>query len=121
MPSARQESGREAETLVATDLVGRGFELLARNLRTPFAEVDLILRTPQGECILVEVKARSPHAWLDGEDLLEARQRQRLLRAALWVGQREGQGDPCRLDLALVDLIGGRPIAWRMIEDIRFD
>ncbi|MGB0952166.1 MAG: YraN family protein [Planctomycetota bacterium] len=121
MPSSRQQSGRCAEAYVAEELGRAGWELLAKNLRTPYAEVDLVLREPRGAYVLVEVKARGTGAWLSGEDQLGAKQRLRLLRAALWIGQQAGQQEPCRLDLALVDLIGGFPVSWRRIEDIGID
>lgn len=121
MPSSRQQSGRSAEAYVARELVEDGWELLAQNLRTPCAEIDLVLRDPDGLWVLVEVKARGSGAWLSGEDHLGAKQRLRLLRAAEWLSRHAGQAAICRLDLALVDLIGGFPVAWRRIEDIGLD
>lgn len=118
MPSPRQRTGQAAERHVAAALEQCGWQVLARNLRTPVAEVDLVLRDPEDQVVLIEVKARGPGDWLSGEDHLGAAQRKRLLRAALWIAAKFGQADPCRLDLVLVDLIGGFPVDWRRIEDI---
>lgn len=118
MPSAKQHAGKAAESLVAVGLQDLGWTLLARNLRTPYAEVDLLLLDPAGIMVLVEVKARGPIAWLSGEDCLGSKQRMRLSRAAQWLGQRNPEGSSVRIDLALVDLVGGRPVGWQMLEEI---
>lgn len=121
MPSSRQQSGAAAESLVAVGLQDLGWELLARNLRTPYAEVDLLLRDPTGALVMVEVKARGPCSWLSAEDHLGVRQRARLLRAAEWLGNRTLEGLAARLDLALVDLLRGRPVRWHLLEDLGLD
>ena len=121
MPSARQQSGKAAEALVAEGLQDLGWVLLARNIRTPYAEVDLLLHDPAGTLVVMEVKARGPIPWLTEEDCLGPRQRGRLLRAAQWLGQQQPDGTAARLDLALVNLIGGRPVGWHMLEEIGLD
>lgn len=118
MPSARQRSGKAAETLVAEGLLDLGWTLLARNLRTPYAELDLLLLDPSGTLVVVEVKARGPLPWLTEEDCLGPKQRARLLRATRWLSQRQPHGAMARLDLALVNLVGGRPVGWHMLEEI---
>ncbi|MHC4380848.1 MAG: YraN family protein [Planctomycetota bacterium] len=121
MPSARQRSGAAAEALVAEGLQDLGWSLVARNLRTPYAEVDLVMHDPAGTLVAVEVKARGPTAWLSEEDCLGPKQRARLFRAVRWIGQHHFDGPAARLNLALVELIGGRPVGWHMLEEIGLD
>ena len=118
MPTPRQIAGKKAETLVATALIDLGWEMLAQNLRTPYAEVDLVLFTPQRDLVVVEVKARKLGSWVHDEDCLRPRQRLRLFRAAEWLLQRQGVQQQIRVDLAIVDLIRDCPVGWRLLEQI---
>ena len=118
MPSKRQDAGKHAESLVASGLEDLGWVILARNLRTPYAEVDLLCHDPNQVLVLVEVKARSLLSWLEGEDNLGPVQRFRLGRAAEWLALRAPPQQSLRIDLALVELHGQNPVAWRLLEEI---
>lgn len=118
MPSKRQNCGSDAESLVASGLEDLGWVVLARNLRTPYAEVDLLCHDPAKVLVLVEVKARSMLSWLDGEDNLGPTQRLRLGRAAEWLALRSPPSQSVRIDLALVELHGHKAVAWRVLEEI---
>lgn len=80
----RHEKGREAEGLVADYFLKKKFELLARRLRTPYAEVDLVFRGPIGELLLVEVKSQPNSDFL----AISSGQIERLRRAMLWFMQK---------------------------------
>jgi putative endonuclease len=55
MTGNNQRVGKWGEEAVAAYLAGRGYEIVARNARTPYGEIDIITR--QGEItIFVEVK-----------------------------------------------------------------
>jgi putative endonuclease len=74
---AAERYGRWAESLCALALRLRGYRILARDLRTPVGEIDLIAR--RGRVIaFIEVKARAEAA---GE-VLTPRQRRRIVRTA---------------------------------------
>ena len=118
MPSSRQTAGNHAESLVASGLEDLGWVILARQLRTPYAEIDLLCHDPNKVLVLVEVKARSLLSWLEGEDQLGAAQRLRLARAAEWLSMRAPPQQCLRIDLALVELSGQNPISWRILEEI---
>jgi len=121
MPSPRQIAGRKAEDFVARALIDLGWECLAQNLRTPYAEVDLVFQNPQGLLILVEVKARQLGDWNAAEDCLRRRQRLRLFHAAEWLLARQGLAQQPRVDLAYVELIRGCPVGWRLLQEIGLD
>ncbi len=92
--------------------------MLARNLRTPCAEVDLLAEDPGGTLVLVEVKARHPLSFLQDEDHLAARQRRRLEAALQWLAGRSGPARALRLDLAVVQQAGGRVLSWKLLEGL---
>ena len=55
--SPRQSLGRLGEDLAAQYLAEQGFAILARNVRTPYGEIDLLAQ--QGDLVVfVEVKTR---------------------------------------------------------------
>ncbi|MFO1153221.1 MAG: YraN family protein [Rhodospirillales bacterium] len=94
-----QRYGRAAEALAAIVLRLKGYTLLARDLRTPVGEIDLIARH-RGILVFVEVKARRQAS----EEVLTVRQRRRIVRAAeLFVARRpELAGLGVRFDVMLV-------------------
>lgn len=56
---APQDLGRAGERHAARYLRRRGYRLLARNLRVPVGEADLVCRSPdQSTLVIVEVKSR---------------------------------------------------------------
>ena len=77
-----ERRGRRAETLAAWFLRVRGYGIVARRLRTPVGEIDIVAR--RGSVLaIVEVKARDT---LQGAaEALTARQRSRLKRATDWL------------------------------------
>jgi putative endonuclease len=101
-PDRRPATGRRGEFLVAAHLRHRGYRIVARNLRTPAGEIDLIAMDGR-VLVFVEVKtARVFHAGpelalhLNPEPLrsLRWRQRRRIRRAAAsWLrGEVAGTG-----------------------------
>lgn len=121
MLTPRQIAGKKAEAYVSAALIDLGWERLAQNLRTPYAEVDLVFYTPQKVLVVIEVKARKLGSWLHDEDCLQRKQRLRLFRATEWLLQRQGLDQELRLDLAAVDLIRGCPVGWRLLKQISLD
>jgi putative endonuclease len=73
--------GRWGESLAAAFLSERGFEVLERNARTPYGELDLVARTA-GVIVFVEVKTRTSTAYGWPEESISAEKRQHLQQAA---------------------------------------
>lgn len=95
------QAGRRAEWLAMLWLMAKGYWPWARNLRTPFGEIDLVMRRGRS-IILVEVKARlSLEA---GAQALALGQQRRILRAGAWYLGRHPAGHAldCRCDLVLL-------------------
>lgn len=57
----------------------RGYELLAQRVKTPFAEVDLIFKTPEGHALMVEVKTSNLSEFQNYR--ISQKQKSRLIRA----------------------------------------
>jgi putative endonuclease len=100
---ARRALGRRGERLAADHLVGRGCDVLARNVRTRHGEIDLIVS--EGDTLVfAEVKTRTVNARQrrvreDQDPLsgLDVRQRLRLRRlASAWLRDSGGDRTPSR-------------------------
>jgi putative endonuclease len=79
---ARRERGRRAELLALLALALRGYRPVARNLRTPVGEIDLVVR--RGRLLaIVEVKTRGQLA--DAAEALRPAQQARIRRATEWL------------------------------------
>ena len=76
-----QVIGKLGEETAAGYLAERGYEIIARNIRTPYGEIDIIAR--QGDVtIFVEVKTRTSNKMGLPEESITARKRQHMLAAA---------------------------------------
>ena len=82
---------------VRSFLVCRGYRVLARRLRSPVGEIDLLARE-RAVLVIVEVKYRTTKArWP-----LEDRQARRLQRVALWLAATREISGGIRIDLVEV-------------------
>ena len=103
--------GREAESVAADYLQRRGFEVLARNWRTRWCEIDIVARL--GDVIyFVEVKYRGRADWGTGVDYITPRKlRQIHFAANFWMARYAHATDYC---LAAVGLTAAPPrvIDW---------
>ena len=79
--TSRQTLGKWGESLAEEYLVWRGYELLERNARTPYGELDLVMRQGGG-LVFVEVKTRSSSTYGLPEEAVTSRKQEHLLKAA---------------------------------------
>jgi uncharacterized protein (TIGR00252 family) len=81
------DTGSRAEAAVAEELVRQGYEILARNWKTKWCEVDIVARK-HDVVWFVEVKYRANEKFGDGLEYI-GRDKLRHLQVAaeLWVGQ----------------------------------
>jgi putative endonuclease len=91
MPHARQRIGQRAEELVACRLAAAGWEIVARNARTRYGEIDIVALEGRA-LVVVEVKAGrqgtafGPERPVHGVDPRKQRRVRRL--AAAWLATR---------------------------------
>ena len=85
--------GSEGEDAARAHAEARGLRLLARNVRTPYGELDLVLEDRAGTLVFGEVKARSGRGFGAGLDAITARQRERIRRAGVACAGALGKAD----------------------------
>ncbi len=79
--SHNQRIGKWGEDLAAEHLVQRGQEIIARNVRTPYGEIDIITRQG-GVTIFIEVKTRTSNKMGLPEESITMRKREHMLATA---------------------------------------
>lgn len=118
--SAAQRQGAWAEQRVLRLLRLRGWELLERNWRCRWGELDLIVHKP-GRLLLVEVKGRRPGS-LDGGGTAALRRQKRRRLARAWdcwlAAHPRWERTPVEQVAALVPLPPSRaPVRWIRLGD----
>jgi putative endonuclease len=102
----KQIIGQWGENIAAEFYKNRGYTVLGRNVRTPYGELDLIVRNTEG-VVFVEVKTRTNTAFGLPEDAVDSKKRAHLLDAARFYLQSNPEYDgDWRVD---VIAISGRP------------
>ncbi|HXF68970.1 MAG TPA: YraN family protein [Thermoflexus sp.] len=116
---SRRSIGAAAEAFVAAYLEAQGYRIQARNWRSPFGEIDLIVEG-EGWLRFVEVRAKRSDRFGSPEESLTPRKRRRLLQTALAYLGQQGEREPCwRVDLASVTLDSqGRPVSVTFVENV---
>lgn len=108
MSRYRQVYGRWGEDLAARYLLDRGFQLVGRNVCTPYGELDLVCRQA-GTWVFVEVKTRKNAAFGLPEAGITPAKRQHLIHSAedYLQGQLESDAD-WRIDVIAIVGYPGR-------------
>ncbi len=93
--------GRSAETIVADGWLAKGYDILAKRLRTGAGEIDLVVAN-EDHLIFIEVKARKSLA--DAAYAVTPSQQIRLLNAAsaAMAAHAEWERPSTRFDVAMV-------------------
>ena len=93
MTAQRQRLGRTAEDLVAARLLAAHWEILERNARTRYGELDIVALDGRS-LVFVEVKAGRANSDFGPErpvHSVDRRKQQRIRRlATAWLGERRG-------------------------------
>jgi putative endonuclease len=105
-----RETGSTGEELAARYLEGRGYAVLVRNFRCRSGEIDVVVRSPEGVVVFVEVKARRSSTHGEGFEAVTFGKRRRLIRAArLYVASRALTEAALRFDVVSILWSDGRP------------
>jgi putative endonuclease len=81
MSQHNQKIGRWGEQIAADYLAKKGYEVLERNARTPYGELDLIVMH-NGGLVVVEVKTRTTTSYGYPETAISARKQEHLAASA---------------------------------------
>jgi putative endonuclease len=102
-------AGRRGEDLAHRHLRARGWQVVARNWRTPSGDGEVDLVAWEGRTlVIVEVKSRASEEHGAPDRALDAAKRDRLVRAARCYARRAGV-DPSCLRFDLVNVVFSRP------------
>jgi putative endonuclease len=107
----KQALGAEGEELAARHLVAAGMQIVARNWRCRYGELDLIVRDADTTAF-VEVKTRTGTKFGTPAEAVTFTKQQRIRRLALvWLAQQDGPWRHIRFDVVSVLLHRGhRPV-----------
>jgi len=107
----RQKVGQWGEAVAAQYLEARGYQVVQRNVRTPFGEIDLVASQAQS-LVFVEVKARTNLRYGQPEDAVTARKLAHMIDSAqFYMGQHSQQaGQGWQIDvIAIIGRPGDEP------------
>ena len=109
--------GRGLEGTAAAFLGRQGCQLLARNYQCRGGEVDLVMMSPVGELLFVEVRSRCAGEYGNAGATVVANKRQRVRHTAAHYLRCNPQlaARPCRFDVVAVDPVqaaGGTQLSW---------
>ena len=105
--AAKARAGNAAEDAALAFLRDAGLELLARNVRYPFGELDLVMR--EGVTVaFVEVRFRRGAGFGGAAASVDWKKQRKLARAAqAWLGAHRAHAQaPCRFDVVAVSPAG---------------
>lgn len=98
--------GRRSEELACRALERAGYAILARNVKDPRFEIDIVARH-QGYLVFIEVRARRVGSLVHPLESLTYRKRQRLILGAKQYIHRRGLGNvSVRFDVVAVEWLG---------------
>jgi len=106
--SRNQRVGRWGEQAAADFLSERGYQLIARNVRTPYGEIDLIA-VKDGFTVFVEVKARTSASFGPPEVAVTPRKQAHMLACAEHYAQ-QNEIDHWQVDVIAVEEARGKPV-----------
>jgi putative endonuclease len=117
-PTTKQ-AGDVAEERALRHLQQQGLRLLTRNYRTPGrggGEVDLVMQSPEGALVFVEVRRRANPRYGGAAASVSAVKRRRIILAARHYLLRWRSPPPCRFDVVALEggpaEDGGERLVW---------
>jgi len=105
--SRNQRIGRWGEQAAENYLSEHGYQIAARNVRTPYGEIDLIAQK-NGSTIFVEVKARTSRSFGPPELSVTPR-KQAHMRACAESYAQQNEIDHWQIDVIAVEQVQGKP------------
>jgi putative endonuclease len=101
----RRQTGLRGEEIAAAHLQALGYEIVARNVRTRYGELDIVAR--DGGCLVfVEVKTRRSTALGAPEEAVDARKLAQIAALAeSYLATLGGPVPECRIEVVAVELL----------------
>ena len=116
-PDRRRALGRRGEDLAAEHLAGLGFEILGRNVRTRYGELDIVAREGQ-TLVFVEVRSRRNDRLGSPEESVDARKQAKLVALAeAYLATLPEPPSACRIDVVVLEIRAGAVQRLELIRD----
>jgi putative endonuclease len=109
-----KQTGDWGETIAEEYLKNFGFQVISRNLRTPYGEIDLVV-TDNIQIIFVEVKTRTSNKYGFPEEAVTSQKKQHMLQAAQnYIDSNPESENSWRIDVVAILKENGKPpqIEW---------
>lgn len=105
-----QATGKLGERLGEDYLKKHGYQIIDRNVRSPFGEIDLIAR--QGDALVfIEIKTRRDDTFGLPEEAVDHHKMNQIIRLAGWyLAQYPKSNPPVRFDVLAVQMEGNHPL-----------
>ncbi|MBI1878731.1 MAG: YraN family protein [Chloroflexi bacterium] len=105
----RKQTGRQGEDIAASFLVGKGYQIIARNWRCPVGELDLVMADDE-TLVFVEVRTRSGSRFGPAEESITPAKQMRLIGLAqTYLQENATPTSSWRIDVVAVQLGRGLP------------
>ncbi len=119
MTNNNQKLGKWGEEKAANYLLYKGYQILEKNLRTPYGEIDLVVLI-KSEIVFVEVKTRSSRKYGTPEEAITKKKLQHMLESAEnYMQEHEELENDWRIDVIAVEKPGkSEPIIIEHFENI---
>lgn len=109
-------TGRFGEHVGEDYLKTRGYEILEKNVRSPFGEIDLIANH-RGTLVFVEIKTRRNMTFGFPEEAVNEHKKHQLIRLASWYLTQHPRSNPSvRFDVLAIQVKNGEPLV-RLIQN----
>lgn len=102
--------GQAAEIIAAQYLDAQGLKLIARNYRSRFGEIDLIMQDG-ASLVFVEVRLRKSKLFGGAEESITASKQHKIVITAEYYLQQHGNQN-CRFDVILMDKEDAQNVTW---------
>lgn len=107
--SLKNQLGQWGEQQAERFLQSKGYQILHRNIRTPYGEIDLLAQKT-GVLVFVEVKTRSSRAYGNPEDAVTASKLTHMIESAQsYLQENPDLAQDWQIDVIAVRKISGQP------------
>lgn len=100
----KRQIGAKYEIVAAEHLSRQGYEILERNYRNSYGEIDLVGKEDE-TLVFVEVKYRGTKNYGDPLEAVDVRKQRKICKTAFYYYVNHGyeEGVPCRFDVIAID------------------
>ena len=113
----KQAIGKWGENIAASYLGELGYQVIARNYRTPHGEIDLVALR-EGMLVFVEVKTRTSRTYGLPEDSITPRKKKSMQSAAEYYLEKSGEYDTWQYDVIAIERQSSGKVEIHLFENV---